>query len=175
MDVVRVLRNVGNVANLSTPLGLVVAAAGRGRLRIADGLVIAERVRLPGIRASAMTIGCVVLVPGRTLEEAAMHTPGLLDHEDQHAHQWAYCLGLPFIGLYAAGAAWSWLRSGDRATANYFEKQAGLGLGGYPSRETRPAREGVRVLSRAVAALLSGAVAPRNAQPGAGNATSADA
>ena len=51
------LRNVGNVVNLSTPLGLVVALATRSRLRVVDGLVIADHSRLPFVTASAMTIG----------------------------------------------------------------------------------------------------------------------
>lgn len=163
MDYSALVRNTGNVANLSTPLGLLVAAAGGARLRRARGLVVAENVSLPGISASAMTIGSVVLVPERTLEDATARIPGLLQHEDHHAHQWAYCLGLPFIPLYVAAMGWSWLRSGDRSTANHFEVQAGLALGGYRVRDRRSVRDGMRALGT----KLSAAAFRRSAQPGA--------
>lgn len=138
----RLMRNVANVANLSTPLGLLVALATRSRLRRVDGLLVAEgaRLRLP---ATALTIGSVVLVPKRTLAEALERIPGLLEHEDQHAWQYAYCLGLPFVPAYFVAAGWSWLRSGDRATANHFEVQAGLELGGYRVGRLRTVRKGL--------------------------------
>ncbi len=144
-----IVRNVGNVANLSTPLGLAVAVAGRARIRIVQGLFVAEKTSLPGIRASAMTIGSVVLIPGRTLEQASEAIPGLLEHEDHHAHQWAYCMGLPFVPLYLAAMGWSWLRTGDRAAANPFEMQAGLALGGYPALQGHPAWQGPLAVWRA--------------------------
>ncbi len=171
MELERALRNVGNIANLSTPLGLVVAVMGRARLRMVGGLVVADQARLPFISASAMTIGSVVLVPRRSLDEAQARIPGLLEHEDHHAHQWAYCLGLPFIPMYVAATGWSWLRTGDRATANHFETQAGLELGGYAVGTRRSARMGVQALGL----LFSDAVARRSAPLGAANATDADA
>ena len=140
------MRNVANLINLSTPLGLLLAALGRGKLSLDGGLVIAEGVRLPLINASAMTVGCVVLIPGRSLEEAKALIPDLMHHEEQHAWQYAYCLGLPFLPLYGAAALWSMVRSGDRASANYFERQAGLATGGYPQRPLIPVREGFRNL-----------------------------
>ena len=66
-DLPRLLRNAANLVNLSTPLGLVVALAGRSRLRLRDHLIVADRVRLPITNAGAMTIGSVVLVPRRSL------------------------------------------------------------------------------------------------------------
>ncbi|WP_199711124.1 hypothetical protein [Tessaracoccus antarcticus] len=173
MDSTVVLRNIGNVANLSTPLGLLVAIGGRGRFTVVDGLLVAESVTLRGVTASAMTIGSVVLVPRQTLAEARARIPGLLEHEGRHAHQWAYCLGLPFIAAYGVATGWSWLRSGDRATVNVFEMQAGLALGGYPSRETRPLGEGVRALVAAAGALVSGAGARRSGRPAAASAADA--
>ncbi len=131
MHVERTLRNVGNVANLSTPLGLAAATLGGARLRMVDGLIVADQARLPFLRASAITIGSVVLIPRRPLDDVRARIPGLLQHEEHHAYQWAYCLGLPFIPLYMAATAWSWLCTGDRATANHFEFEAGLELGGY--------------------------------------------
>ncbi len=170
MHVERTLRNVGNVANLSTPLGLAAAVLGGARLCVVDGLVVADQARLPFLRASAITIGSVVLIPRRPLDEVRTRIPGLLEHEDHHAYQWAYCLGLPFIAVYFAAAGWSWLRSGDRATVNHFELQAGLELGGYRMGVKRPLRTGVRAL----VLLLSDAVARRSGQPGAANATDED-
>ncbi|MDO5736252.1 MAG: hypothetical protein Q4P15_07230 [Propionibacteriaceae bacterium] len=165
------MRNVGNIANLSTPLGIIVALAGGARLRMVNGLVVAECAVLPGISASAMTIGSVVLIRGRTLEEATRRIPGLLEHEGHHAHQWAYCFGLPFIPLYMAATGWSWLRSADRAAANLFEVQAGLALGGYTARDKRPLRAG----GRALRSLVSAAVARRSGPPGAACGADADA
>ena len=144
------LRNVANVVNLSTPLGLVIALSARAKLRFIGGLVVAENARLPLLRATAMTVGSVVLVPGQTLEDAVERIPGLIEHESDHAFQYSYCLGLPFIPLYFIATAWSWLRSGDRASANHFEVQAGLDRGGYRRRETRPLAAGLADLRRRI-------------------------
>ncbi len=166
MHVERTLRNVGNVANLSTPLGLVAAVLGGARLNMVDGLIVADQTRLPFLLASAVTIGSVVLVPRRSLHEVQARIPGLLEHEDHHAYQWAYCLGLPFIPAYIAATGWSWLCAGDRATANHFEHQAGLELGGYVVGTRRSPAMGIR----AVGTLLSGAVARRSGRPVAASA-----
>lgn len=163
MRVTTVLRNAGNIANLSTPLGLVAAIGLRARLRRVNGLIVAENAALTKIPAMAITIGSVVLIPQRSLEEAQQVIPGMLQHEDHHAHQWAYCMGLPFIPLYFLATAWSWLRSGDRSSANHFEAQAGLTLGGYTEREKRPLHSGVKALRD----VVSGAVARRIVRPGA--------
>lgn len=131
MDGPRTVRNVANVANLSTPLGLLVGLAGRGRARRVGHLLVFEHVRLPLVTAGAMTIGDVVLVPGATVEEVSRRVPELMTHEDAHAWQYAYCLGLPFLPLYGLATVWSLLRTGDRASANAFEVQADLAKGGY--------------------------------------------
>lgn len=146
MDKARTLRNVANVVNLSTPLGLALGIAGRGQPRRVGHLVAFENVSLPLINASAMTVGDVVLIPGRTVEEVEKRVPELMTHEEEHAWQYAYCLGLPFLPLYGLAAAWSMLRSGDRATANHFEVQAGLMEGGYRPGGKRPVREGIKAL-----------------------------
>jgi len=148
MGSLHMLREVANVANLATPLGLALAAAGRGRIRRLKGLWIADGLRMPFPDASAMTVGSVVLIPGRTLEEAEVRIPGLIAHEDEHAWQWCACLGLPFIPLYFAAAGWSMLRCGDRASANAFERQAGLAGGGYAENPRRPLRKGLARLFR---------------------------
>lgn len=142
----RALRNVANAVNLSTPLGIALGLAGRGRLRRHGHLLVFENVKLPLLNASAMTVGDVVLVPGRTVEEASARIPHLMAHEDAHAWQYAYCLGLPFLPLYGLAVLWSMVRSGDRATANHFEVQADLLMGGYRVGEKRPVREGMKAL-----------------------------
>ncbi|HMR48524.1 MAG TPA: hypothetical protein PKE40_16500 [Arachnia sp.] len=132
-DARRLVRNAANIANLSTPLGLAVALATGARLRRTQGLIVAEKARLGFLPAGAITVGSVVLIPRLTLDELRHRIPGVVEHEDAHAWQYAYCLGLPFIPLYFAAMLWSWLRLGDRASGNFFERQAGLELGGYPT------------------------------------------
>ncbi len=73
-------------------------------------------------------------------------TPTLMEHEDGHAWQYAYCLGLPFLPLYAMAVAWSMVRTGDRASANHFEVQADLLKGGYRRNPPMPLRLGLRRL-----------------------------
>ena len=41
---------------------------------------------------------------------------------------------------------WSWLRTGDRAARNFFERQAGLADGGYRDLPTRSVGTGLRAL-----------------------------
>jgi hypothetical protein len=125
------LRRAGNLLNLSTPLGLLVARLGRARVRAGPhGLLLAEEVRLPLLAAGAMTIGNVVLTRGR-FADLVRALPRVLEHESRHASQWLRWGGLPFLPAYLIGAAWSLLRTGDRAAGNPFERAAGLEDGGY--------------------------------------------
>ena len=96
------LRQVVNVVNLSTPLGLGLALAGRGSIRRGpDGLLLAHAVRLPA-RAPAFTVGNVVLL---RLDDAALaRRPRLLVHEARHATQYACCVGLLMLPLYGLAA-----------------------------------------------------------------------
>ncbi|WP_432558544.1 hypothetical protein [Granulicoccus sp. GXG6511] len=128
------LRWVGNVCNLSTPLGLVVARLGGTHLRRGPrGLIVAEGYRPRFPYAGAFTVGNVILLR-RPLNAC---TVDLLDHEE--AHSWQYLVTGPlFLPLYAVATAWSWLRSGDRAAYNIFERHAGLARGGY--RTDQPLR-----------------------------------
>ena len=126
------VRQVANWANLSTPLGLLVARLGRARTGAGpDGLVLAHgyRLRLPS--APAFTVGNVVLT---RVDDVLARRPRLLVHESRHATQYAVCLGPLLIPLYGLAALWSWLRAGDPATYNVFERLAGLEDGGYRRR-----------------------------------------
>ncbi|BCT75804.1 hypothetical protein SCMU_16460 [Sinomonas cyclohexanicum] len=131
-----------NTLNLSTPLGLALAAAARTPLRRGpDGLFVAERYtpRLPV--AGAFTVGNVILTRGSAEELLARRE--LLAHEARHATQYAACLGLPFLPLYfachLAGALVSLAFGGDPASLNPFERLAGLEDGGYrPRKDTQP-------------------------------------
>jgi len=126
------VRAIANALNLSTPLGLLVAVAGRSRVRRGpEALLIAENYRLPLPKAGAFTIGGVVVVPGTQLATVEARAPGTFGHEARHSWQYCWFLGLPFLPLYAAAAGWSWLRTGDPWSRNWFERNAGLVAGGY--------------------------------------------
>ena len=128
------MRQVINVVNLSTPLGLLTALAGRARVsRGPDGLLLAKRFRL-GVPAPAFTLGNVVLI--RIDDDTLAGRPGLLRHEARHASQYACCLGPVMLPLYGLAAAWSWLRCRDPSSYNVFEVRAGLADGGYLDRRT---------------------------------------
>lgn len=124
------LRRVVNVVNLATPVGLVVAKVGRARLAPGPhGLLLAKGFR-PRLRASAMTIGDVVLL--RRDDDWLARHPRLLDHEARHSFQYACWLGpLGFVPAYLACAGWSWWRTGDPALRNAFERRADLVDGNY--------------------------------------------
>ncbi|WP_369047072.1 hypothetical protein [Sinomonas sp. P10A9] len=135
-------RAVLNTLNLSTLLGLLVAAVARTPLRRGPGgLFVAEsyRPRLPV--AGAFTVGNVVFTRGSAAELVSRRE--LFAHEARHATQYAVCLGLPFLPLYfagyLAGAAVTLARPGDPASFNPFERLAGLEDGGYlPRKDLRP-------------------------------------
>jgi hypothetical protein len=124
------VRQVINLMNLSTVAGLFVAGVGGATLsRGPHGLVLATGYRLRFPKASAFTIGDVVLsVHSR---EQLLARPRLIRHEARHSVQYAWCLGVAMLPLYALGAMWSLVRVGDPATSNPFEQLAGLDDGGY--------------------------------------------
>jgi hypothetical protein len=68
----------------------------------------------------------------------------LLDHEERHVTQYAWCAGVLMPIGYVAAAGWSWLRTGDFASRNVFERRAGLADGGYRERPLRPLRRSGR-------------------------------
>jgi hypothetical protein len=126
------LRQIANMLNGSTPLGLLLAASARTRVRRGPrGLLIATgyRWRLPF--AGAFTVGNVVLF--RAGLERPLADPVLLGHEERHSSQYAWCFGVPFLVLYFLSAGWSVLRTGNPGSANVFERHAGLQAGRYPA------------------------------------------
>lgn len=141
------VRLVGNFANLSTPFGLLVARLGRAELsRGPRGLFLGERYRLKFPLAGAFTIGNVITT-SKTFEEMLRQYPDLLRHEEKHTWQYLYCIGLPYYLPYTGCLVWSLLRTGDRAAANFFERQAGLVTGGYIEYPRRPVLVNMRELA----------------------------
>lgn len=132
------VRNLANWCNLSTPLGLAVATLGRANItRGRDGLWLAEGYRLKFPIAGAFALGSVLITGHPSWRELAERRPGLVEHEEHHTWQYAYSLGLLYLPIYTACMCWSWVRTGDRASANFFERAAGLERGGYEQRPLR--------------------------------------
>jgi hypothetical protein len=125
------LRQIANVLNGSTLLGLLLAACARTNVSSGPrGLLIASRYRWRLPFAAAFTVGNVILF--RAGPESAGANPVLLRHEERHSTQYAWCLGWPFLPLYFIAAGWSLWRTGNPGSANFFERHAGLEAGGYP-------------------------------------------
>lgn len=132
------LRAVGNWVNLSTPLGWGIAVVGRARVRRGPrGLWLAEGYRPPFPLAAAFTVGNVLV--SRAPWSGRQEGP-LLTHEERHSWQWFALPGPLFLPAYLLATAWSWLRTGDRAAGNVFERLAGLEAGGYRDVPRRPLR-----------------------------------
>jgi hypothetical protein len=132
------VRLVVNAANGSTLIGLLVAAAGRARLTPGvNGLLVAERYRLPVPAASAFCVGNVILTRMDRADLASADR--LLAHEARHATQYAWCAGPVMLPLYFIAAGLSWALTGDFGSRNVFERRAGLADGGYSDRPLRPA------------------------------------
>lgn len=126
-----------NWANGSTALGLAIARVGRARVVHGPrGLYLAGGYRFGFPVAGAFTIGNVVLSRG-DWDQLQQQQPDLIAHEEQHSWQYVVCGGLPFLPLYGAALAWSWVRTGDFASRNVFERNAGLAMGGYRERSVR--------------------------------------
>ncbi|WP_146363222.1 hypothetical protein [Arthrobacter yangruifuii] len=126
-----VLRRWMNLLNLSTPAGLLLArATGCSITPGPQKIILAEGYPLPLPRAAAFTVGNVVLY--RSASAGRIHAPDspLLCHETRHSSQYAF-LGPLFLPAYFAASALSRLVAGDPASANPFERLAGLRDGGY--------------------------------------------
>ncbi len=137
------VRTVVNWINLSTLLGLLIATIGGAELeRRGRGTWVAAnyRYRLP--LASAFTVGSVIISRhDRAYLEAR---PALLQHEDRHCTQYAFCLGPLMLPLYFLSVGVSWVLAGDHASYNPFERLANLADGGYPEARTRFSRRADR-------------------------------
>ena len=130
------LRAVANVINFSTLAGLAIARAGGARLsRGPRRLWYAERYALPFPVAGAFTVGNVIITP-RSIADIGERA---VTHEERHSWQYMVC-GTLFMPLYVAAMGWSWIRTGDRAARNIFERAAGLADGGYVDVPVRPLR-----------------------------------
>jgi hypothetical protein len=139
-DPLAMVRRLANLVNLSTPLGLLIARTGRARISHAPrGLWVAEGYALPFPVAGAFTVGNVVITP-RSMADLGDR---VLEHEERHTWQYMAC-GTFFMPLYVGAMAWSWLRTGDRAARNIFERAAGLADGGYVDVPVRPLRRLLR-------------------------------
>lgn len=133
------LRQFVNLANLSTPLGLLLVRLGGDTARPGPyGLLICTGYRLPLPIAPAFTVGNVVMVRG---DGAILHQrPELLVHEARHATQYACCLGPVMIVMYLLSAGASLTLCGDHSSYNPFERMANLDDGGYEKRPLRFSR-----------------------------------
>jgi hypothetical protein len=136
------VRTAANWVNLSTPAGLVLAAVGACPPRRArNGMWLVHGYRLPVPPAPAFTLGSVVFLraglPGPGHDPIGSVPRRLLDHEERHVTQYAWCGGVVMPAAYVAAAGWSWLWTGDFASRNVFERRAGLADGGYRERPIR--------------------------------------
>ncbi len=138
------VRYLGNFINLSTPVGFAVAKIGRATItRGPRGLYFGENYSLRFPIAGAFTIGNVITATS-TWDQMLARYPFLIKHEESHTWQYLYCFGLPYYIPYVIFMGWSVLRTGDRAARNFFERQAGLEIGGYTDYPVRPIGKGIR-------------------------------
>jgi len=132
------VRAAVNLVNGSTAAGVLVAVAGRARLRRAgDGLLVGAGYRLPVPVAPAFCLGNVLVT--RWPDAQFRGATRLFAHEARHATQYAWCGGLLMLPLYGGAALVSWALTGNFGVRNVFERRAGLADGGYSPRELRPA------------------------------------
>lgn len=157
------VRQVANALNFSTASGLLLAALSKTKIESGPhGLILGldYQPRLP--LAGAFTVGNVIFY--RADREFVDSRPELLAHEAAHSTQYALCLGLPFLPLYFAAAAWSWWRTGDPGSRNIFERGAGLTRGGYREMETLARLASTRNFFRRASLIKS--TAPHSQQSG---------
>lgn len=144
MTVAHRVKWCANWVNGSTAVGLLVARIGRAHIATGPrGLYLAGGYRLGFPVAGAFTIGNVV-VSKDDWDQLHHNDADLITHEEQHSWQYVVCGGLPFLPLYAVALGWSWLRTGDFASRNVFERNAGLVMGGYRERPVRSLGAGLR-------------------------------
>lgn len=142
------VRLVGNVANLTTLIGLLMARAGGAQLYSRPrGVWLATGYRFGFPVASAFCVGNV-LISHHSLDEL-LARQNLLLHEERHSWQYLLLFGPFYWPCYGVGMVWSLLRTGDRGSANPFEIAAGLADGGYPELARRTVPQMVIAVRRA--------------------------
>lgn len=133
-------RTVVNWVNLSTPLGLLIAAVGGATIeRRGRGTFVAGGYRWSFPAASAFTVGSVITTAHDL--DWLRRRPVLLRHEDRHCTQYGFCLGVAMLPLYFLSVAFSYAVAGDHSSYNPFERLADLADGGYPPPTTRFSRK----------------------------------
>ncbi len=137
------VRAIANWVNLSTPSGLLLARVAAGPPRRArNGIWLVHGYRLPDPAGSRVHVRQRrpprAGLPGAGRDPVGSVPRRLLDHEERHVTQYAWCGGVLMPIGYVAAAGWSWLRTGDFASRNVFERRAGLADGGYRERPLRP-------------------------------------
>jgi len=118
--------------NGTTAAGLLVAVAGRARIRRGrHGVLIAEGWRHRFPPASCFTVGSVIITRRSAEWLLAEERSALFGHEFRHAGQYAWC-GPLFWPAYWVACGWSHAATGSWGARNVFERRAGLEAGGYP-------------------------------------------
>ena len=112
-----------NTVHLTSAAGHLIARAAGCTLGRREQFWEAVGYSWPLPKASAFTVGCVVISRHRL-------PAAVWEHEKSHMRQYAL-LGPAFLPAYALAAGWSWLRTGDWWSRNLFERRAGLVAGGY--------------------------------------------
>lgn len=156
-------RGLLTAVNGTTGAGLLVALAGRARVRRGrHGVLIAEGYRLPIPPASCFTVGSVILTRRSAAWLLADERAELFGHEHRHAAQYA-ALGPLFWPAYWLACGYSYAATGSWGVRNLFERHAGLLAGGYPT--DLPLRPWVRRI-RGLAATGSKRRRPGSPSPG---------
>jgi len=137
------VRTVVNWINLSTLLGLLIARIGGADVRRRGrGTWVAAGYRYRFPIASAFTVGSVII--SRHDRDYLDARPLLLQHEDRHCTQYAFCVGPLMLPLYFLSVGISWVLAGDHSSYNPFERLANLSDGGYPEARFRFSRRADR-------------------------------
>jgi hypothetical protein len=125
------------IGNGTTGAGLLIALAGRAKLRRGrNGVLIAEGYRWKVPPATCFTVGSVVLTKRSAEWLLAEEQQALFRHESRHTGQYAL-FGPLFWPAYWAACGWSYALTGSYGARNAFERHAGLADGGYHDKPLR--------------------------------------
>jgi hypothetical protein len=98
----------------------------------------------------AMTLGDIVLTPGFNISREQLRT--LVGHEARHRAQWA--VGTAIAGPFAFPVAYAIVNFFFPGSRNFFERQAGLGSGGYRHSGTGPVFGPAQLATLSVLAVI---------------------